>query len=589
MEISAGNGFSTGIKTDNTLWMWTDVNVTGTGVVLIPPLIPKKVFGIGANWKSISAGGMHYMAIQTNGTLWGFGRNALGQLGIGPAFSGFAAQVGTSTSWQSVASGAEHTIALQANGTLWAWGDNGRGQLGDGTTTGRNTPVQIGTDTDWQSVSTYGRDMAAAIKTNGTLWVWGSDNGSGNLGLGAGTFTTILPTQVGVDTDWKMVSVGDGHCMALKTNGSLWTWGNNTSGQLGDGSNTARLVPLQIGTATDWQIISAGSAHSMGIKTSGILWTWGSGGNGRLGHGNNTSTNVPVQLGTATDWQRISAGPAHSLAMKTTGSLWSWGSNFYAQLGDGTTVDRNYPVEITSIQVTTSASSATVCAGSPVTFTASGATSYTWTGGISNGVPFVPASSATYTVTGSDAAGCYGVSTVTVKVIPFPSLSMSSSTIIVAGTSTPLTASSTVNNYSWYPATGLSCTTCPDPIASPGETTTYCVTSADGACADTACVMVEVELPCTAEFFLPNAFSPNGDGNNDVFCVQGKIRCISNFQMIVYDRWGEKVFESSDLSLCWDGTYRGKALGPDVFVYYIKAQDQNQKEMTKKGNVTLLK
>lgn len=659
-EVSGSFGYSAGIKANGTLWVWGNFNVFGVGNI-VNSTTPVQV-GTGTNWQTVSAGNGHLMAIQTNGTLWGMGANYSGQLGDGTLMgSTTLSQVGTANNWVSVDADNGYTIALMANGTLWSWGGNSSGQLGNGNNTGRTVPAQIGTDTDWQSVSTDHGFTSVAIKTTGTMWVWGS-YGLGSLGLGPGTFQNILPTRIGTANDWQSVSVGYDHCLAVKNNGTLWSWGANSFGELGDGTNIPRLTPIQIGIATDWQDISASRANfSLALKTSGTLWSWGVNISGQLGNGTTANTNVPGQVGTATNWQSISAGSGQSLAIKTDASLWGWGGNGSGQIGDGTTVDKHLPVPVSGITITLNALSDTVCAGSPVTFSATGAASYTWTGGIKNGVPFIPTASGVYTVTGVDTLGCYGVTTVTVTVNPFttvvahatstnvcigtevtltgsgagaytwsqgvrdgvsftpavttlytvmdstgcsntasitvnvlplPLISVSANpATIVAGEQTSLSALSSANTYSWFPVNGLSCSDCATPVASPVVTTIYCVRTTDGICTNTTCVTVHVEALCDADnaLFLPNAFSPNGDGSNDVFCVQGKNRCISNFQMMVYDRWGEKVFQCFDLSTCWDGTYRGKVLSPDVYVYYITARDQNQKELIKKGNVTLIK
>lgn len=658
-EVSGSFGYSAGIKTDGSLWVWGKFTVWNVGTIANTS-VPIQL-GTGTNWSSVSAGNGHLMAIQSNGTLWALGANYSGQLGDGSLVSSITLfQVGAATNWVSVDADNGYTIALRANGTLWSWGANNLGQLGDGTIGGRSIPAQIGTDTDWQSFSTDHGFTSIAIKTNGTMWVWGS-SGAGNLGLGPGILNGILPTRIGTATDWRSISVGYEHCLALKTNGTLWGWGINSLGELGDGTNTAKTIPVQIGTANDWQIVSASKAiYSLAIKTSGTLWACGGNTFGQLGLGNTVNTNVITQVGTATNWQSISAGSGQSLAIKTDGSLWGWGDNSSGQIGDGTMLNKNLPVLVTSNPMSVNVSSVAVCAGSPLTLSATGAVTYTWTGGVTNGVPFTPLSSGVYTVMGTDGIGCYSSKTVeltvnptttvtanatstrvcqgeqvalsgsgagsyawsdgivdgfwftptatatytvadstgcsntasiTVSILPLPSVSVSMSSVtIVSGEPVSLTAHSSTGTYTWSPSANLSCSDCASPVASPNETTTYCVRTSDGLCTNSVCVLVMVEPLCDGDgFFLPNAFSPNGDGNNDVFCVQGKNRCVAGFQMMVYDRWGEKVFESSDLYACWDGTYKGKVLSPDVFVYYIKAQDQNQKEMIKKGNVSLIK
>jgi gliding motility-associated-like protein len=656
-EVAGSFGYSAGIKTDGTLWIWGKFNIFLFGSI-VNSTVPVQL-GTGTNWTAISTGNGHLMAIQANGTLWGLGENYAGQLGNGSsAASTTLVQVGAATNWVSVDADNGYTIALKSNGTLWGWGSNGLGQLTN--TAGGSIPAQIGTDTDWQSFSTDHGFTTVAIKTTGAMWAWGNP-GSGNLGLGPWVAGTVLPTRIGTANDWRNISVGYEHCLALKTNGTLWAWGVNSFGELGDGTNAPKTTPVQIGTANDWQTVSASKAnYSLALKTNGTLWSWGGNAFGQLGIGTTVNTNAPSQVGTATNWQIISAGSGQSQAIKTDASLWGWGDNSVGQLGDGTTVSRSSPTGVLSFLMGVQASDTSICEGIQVTLTASGAATYTWTGGVSNGVPFVPTATAVYTVMGSDALGCYSATTtavtvipsttvtanasttmvcmgetvtlsgsggtsyawshgvvdgtsfapgatttyavadssgcsntasITVSVLPLPMLSITAtSASIIEGEQANLTANSSTATYSWFPAGGLSCSDCATPVASPPETTTYCVRTSDGTCSNTVCVIVSVEAFCEGDgFFLPTAFSPNGDGNNDVFCVQGKNRCITGFQMIIYDRWGEKMFESSDLSFCWDGTYRGKTLGPDVFVYYIKAQHQNQKEITKKGNVTLIK
>lgn len=194
-----------------------------------------------------------------------------------------------------------------------------------------------------------------------------------------------------------------------------------------------------------------------------------------------------------------------------------------------------------------------------------------------------------YTVNASNCT-LAGTNSVSVNIYQNPSLSVNSNTILVLGESVGLSATSSANTYTWFPGSGLSCTDCANPVATPVETSLYCVRTTDGVCTNTACVLVSLQEPCleNSVFSVPNAFSPNGDGQNDVFCVQGSNRYITSFSLSIYDRWGEKVYETSDFDSCWDGTYKGRRLNPDVFVYYIKALCGEKKQVVKKGNVTLI-
>ena len=256
---------------------------------------------------------------------------------------------------QAISAGNNNTIGIKTDGTLWAWGDNQFGRLGDGTVTeyawmtgqsidnNKKNPVKIGTASNWASIMTGG-DHTIAIKTDGTLWAWGY-NGSGQLGDGTNTQRNS-PVQIGTATNWASISQLGSHTVAIKTDGTLWAWGSNAQGQLGDGTTTNRNSPVQIGTATNWKSIGAGSGHTMAIKTNGTLWAWGYNGSGQLGDGTNTNRNSPVQIGTATNWARISVGNSTTIAIKTDGTLWAWGYNGSGQVGDGTTTNRNSPVQI---------------------------------------------------------------------------------------------------------------------------------------------------------------------------------------------------------------------------------------------------
>ena len=178
-----------------------------------------------------------------------------------------------------------------------------------------------------------------------------------------------------------------------------------------------------------------------------------------------------------------------------------------------------------------------------------------------------------------------------VTVIITPTLTTSNDVTIFNGEQTVLSVSGNASIYSWTPSTNLSCSTCTNPIASPKTTIQYCVRGAQQTCTTSACVTVNVEAACftNTDYSTPNAFTPNNDGNNDTYNLLGWKECITVFYIAIYDRWGEKVFDSDDVTFNWDGTYRGKLLDPAVYVYYIKAEAIRAGSIYKKGNITLIR
>lgn len=200
---------------------------------------------------------------------------------------------------------------------------------------------------------------------------------------------------------------------------------------------------------------------------------------------------------------------------------------------------------------------------------------------------------ATYTVVVTDANSCAQTQTVTVA----PPAAIIPAVVAlppgyIQGGNTQLTAAGGTT-YQWSPITDLSCDTCPDPIASPSLTTTYCVRISDSTtnCYDSICITIDVEIPCNSgglEKLMPNAFSPNNDGTNDKFCIPYNV-CISKFDLKIYDRWGARVFQTTSMTECWDGTYKGEPLSKGLYVYYFDAVLSTGEEFHKQGNISLIK
>lgn len=238
--------------------------------------------------------------------------------------------------------------------------------------------------------------------------------------------------------------------------------------------------------------------------------------------------------------------------------------------------------------VTVNITGSDICAGQSTTLTASGGTTYLWsTSETINPISISPATTTTYTVIAATGS-CTDTATYIVTVNLVPTAGATGTTTISYGSDAALTATGG-GTYSWSPSSGLSCTDCANPIATPTATTQYCVTVMQGSCSDLACVTITIDTKCgdNGELFVPNGFSPNGDGQNDVLYVRGG--GATSIFWVIYDRWGEKVFETTDPKQGWDGTYKGNALDPAVFVYYLKVTCFSGDEISQKGNVAIIK
>jgi len=372
--VSVGESHTVAIKSNGALWAWglNDHGQLGDNTTDNRD-VPTYIGNAGDDWVSVRVGANHTVAIKSNGTLWAWGLNNHGQLGIavgdtadkneptrvteaGDGWVSVTAGGGDMTDQYGTVIQSGHTVAIKSNGELYAWGQNDFGQLGDdtnGTEAEKHVPTQESTGaTDWESVSAGG-GHTVAIKSNGELYAWGY-NDYGRLGDNT-TVNRDVPTHITAAGDgWESVSAGINHTLAIKSSdGALYAWGRNRKGQLGDGTLVIqRRFPVQITAAGDgWASVSAGGQHTAAVKTDDSLWMWGYNDYGQLGNGTTTNKDVPTQESTlAIDWSSISAGQFHNAAIKSggplDGTLWTWGSNSSGQLGDGTSVAKTVPVEV---------------------------------------------------------------------------------------------------------------------------------------------------------------------------------------------------------------------------------------------------
>ena len=307
----------------------------------------------GTNWKQVAGGSDHTAAVKTDGRLWCWGYNSFGQIGDGTSPNAFSSRIspvttaGGGTNWKQVACGFAHTAAIKTDGTLWSWGNNGLGQLGDNTIVNKSSPVStVGGQGSWKQVA-IGYSNTAAIKTDGTLWTWGN-GASGQLGDNTSSNRSSPVTTVAGGTNWKQVAAGKEHVGAIKTDGTLWFWGANSFGQLGDNTSSSRSSPVTtIAAGNNWKQVGLGfnADHTTALKTDGTLWTWGRNNSGQLGDSSTSSRSSPVTtFGGQGSWKQVSCGSAATVAIKTDGTLWCWGGNSVGQLADGsTTSNRSSP------------------------------------------------------------------------------------------------------------------------------------------------------------------------------------------------------------------------------------------------------
>ena len=317
--MAAGTFHSIALKSDGTLWAWGG-NMTGQlgDSTMEDSAIPER---IGSGFASVAAGFSHTLALKSDGSLWAWGYNYNGQLGDGTqTISVLPKRIGSGFS--AIAAGSFHSLAVKNDGSLWAWGSNGYGQLGDGTTTDRYVPKQIGSGFATVAATTGPASSSSSfgIKTDGSLWAWGQP-ATGQAGT-----IDLTPHQIGAD--FAAIAAGGNiyHLLALKSDSSLWAWDPTACGTQSQGGPT----PMGSG----FSAVAAGYGHSLALKSDGSLWAWGANDYGQLGDGTTTASNCsPKQVGTG--YSAIAAGDYVSLAVKPDGSLWEWGSDKFFQLGDG--------------------------------------------------------------------------------------------------------------------------------------------------------------------------------------------------------------------------------------------------------------
>lgn len=347
VSMAGANAHALAVKSDGTVWGWglnifgqVGVGGSGAGFMFETPVQLTSL----SNAKSVSAHTVNSAVVLTNGSLYTWGSTAAGQLGIGPVLADFITSpthVSGISSVDAVSVGEDFCVALKSDGTVWAWGHSERIANGG---SGSNIPVQVDNFSGVTAISA-GSIHAMALKSDGTVWVWGQ-NSNGILGLGD-TATRYAPVQVPGLSNITSISAGEGFSLAVDSSGNVWAWGLNANGQLGDGTTTTRTSPVQVKTGSSTSlsgiksVVASEGGFSVAVGTDGSLWTWGNNGEGQLGNGTMTNGSFAAQVSGISDVRFAEAGSDFSLAVvnssttATSGSPWSWGSDNFGQLGNG--------------------------------------------------------------------------------------------------------------------------------------------------------------------------------------------------------------------------------------------------------------
>ncbi len=358
VTVACGHDYCLALKGDGTVWMWGNVALKLRGESLYQYRSPVQVQGL-TDVAALACGHSSWLALKVDGTVWAFGRNEFGQMGDATStFRETPVQVQGVTNAVAVGCGLYHSLALKADGTVWAWGRNCLGQVGDGTTTDRSVavhvalpgdaPVSGGPDEEMESTPTLsgspvvaGTLISLKIAVDGTVWSWGR-NDHGRLGNGSALDTLVdIPAPVRGLTGVVAVDCDCTHCLALKGDGTVWAWGDNEFGQLGDGTTTDRAEPVQVQGIQDVVAVACANYRSLALKSDGTVWAWGDNEFGQLGDGTTTDQTTPVQVPGLTGVVDVRCGCDRSMALKGDGSVWVWGSGM---AGDGTSLYRATPV-----------------------------------------------------------------------------------------------------------------------------------------------------------------------------------------------------------------------------------------------------
>lgn len=285
------------------------------------------VLGEISGFTQVQAGVQHTLALDSNGSVWSFGLNQFGQVGDGTtSIRPYAVKVKGLGDVKSISAGGMNSAAIKNDGTVWTWGSNFDGELGDGTKTERHTPVQVKGITNVVSVSS-GSSHMLALKDDGTVWAWES-NQSGKLGNTDVQSHSVTPVQVPGLSDIIAVSAGGFHSLALKSDGTVWSFGSNDSWQLGITGAYFSYTPVQVPGLSNIKSISAGWYFSTALTNDGKVFGWGENICGQLGDGTTNGSHKPVQVPGLDNITQVAASIRSTMALQENGTVWVWGNDW---------------------------------------------------------------------------------------------------------------------------------------------------------------------------------------------------------------------------------------------------------------------
>jgi alpha-tubulin suppressor-like RCC1 family protein len=352
-QVSAGNYNTCAVKQDGRLFCWGRgmEGQLNDNLTLASP-VPVQENTTAADWAQVSVGGYHTCAVKQDGRIFCWGDDRYGQLGNNSTSRSLVPvqEYAAANDWAQVTTGWGHTCAVKNDGRIFCWGYNGGYTYFGGPNInlilGSLVPVEENTlATDWTQVSAGG-SQTCAVKQDGRLFCWG-DNSYGQGGY-TSTYKSYVPVQENtLAIDWAQVSAGWVHTCAMKSDGRIFCFGDGEYGQLGNNSTSQSMVPVQENTlATDWAQVSAGGYHTCAVKQDGRIFCFGDGEYGQLGNNSTLKSYVPVQESTlATDWAQVSAGGSQTCAVKQDGRIFCWGWGIYGQLGNNSTSQSLVPVQ----------------------------------------------------------------------------------------------------------------------------------------------------------------------------------------------------------------------------------------------------